>query len=122
MTLSYTYKIIKVDNVLGVMEIEFTSDKYGSIISCAATPYEDEDLLDVITSYSPIHHWLNSDRKKTKVAVNTSGILTYDNKIKNYEDIFDEEVFKEQTEKIMAAERENIKEIVLEILAEIQYK
>jgi len=86
MNITYSYKIVSVDEKTKSMTIRYTSEKYGTVMIGAPLPYENETLESIIERYSPIASWLEKEKKVIVPAINTTGIIE-----KNMEIIFSDD-------------------------------
>jgi hypothetical protein len=55
--ITYTYKIIMVDEAARCMEVVYTSPKHGVMHVGARLPFEGEPLEQVIAMFAPVQEW-----------------------------------------------------------------
>ena len=59
---NYTYQITSVNAEAKCMEVVYSAEGYESFTVGVRLPYDDETLENVISSYAPVPHWINSTR------------------------------------------------------------
>lgn len=75
MSITYTYKIISVDEAARCMEVVYSAEGHQTMHIGARLPFKGEALEDVIQMFAPVAYW--RDQKLTVVvpAIGVSGVL-----------------------------------------------
>lgn len=72
---NFTYKILRTEPDLGVMEVRFDREGYDPIFVSAPLPREGEALDSIMSAYAPIATWSAAGAAFQNVAVDTQGEL-----------------------------------------------
>ena len=72
---TFTYKILRSNVELGVMEVLYERDGYDPVTVAAPLPRETETLDELLTRYAPIALWESATSAFQEVAVATQGEL-----------------------------------------------
>lgn len=70
MSITYTYKIVSVDQAARCMEVVYTSDGNPTMHISARLPFEGEAVESVVAMYAPVRYW---EELKTPVVPATLG-------------------------------------------------
>ena len=118
MEVKYTYKILKVDKQLEVMDVEYTHEEHGVCIVAMHIPHEGEDLENTINQYSPYYLWYISKIPKLDIKENQTGNIKTSFQLPN------EVIPVNMEEQYYRAEeeRERITDLVTNILTSNGYK
>lgn len=76
MKITYTYKILNVNEESKTMEVLYKSEKYGEMTVFTHTPRNNETLESVIKQYSPVYYWADKDCTRKEVKVGQKGEQT----------------------------------------------
>lgn len=76
MKYAYNYEIILVDESAKCMEIVYTAPNRDPVHVSARLPYQGEDLLTLIQSYSPVPRWIEEEAVYIAPVIGTSGSYT----------------------------------------------
>ena len=76
--MEYTYKILKVDKPINLMEVQFSAEGFPDLLCGMPIPGEGQSLDMAIRAYSPVPKWLDSIKVLANVTVGTTGTLTHD--------------------------------------------
>jgi hypothetical protein len=74
--ITYTYKIITVDEAFRCMEVVYTSPTHGVMHVGARLPFEGEPLEQIIAIYAPVQEWRARELAVVVPAVGVSGEIT----------------------------------------------
>lgn len=75
MSISYAYKVIKVDEAARCMEVVYSAEGYKTMHIGARLPYEGETLEAVIAAFAPVALWEETQKQVLVPAVGTSGVI-----------------------------------------------
>jgi len=75
MSITYTYKIIAVDEAARCMEVRYEANDLPPINIGARLPYKGEPLEDIIKMYSPIAFWESLRLVVTPPEVGHEGVI-----------------------------------------------
>lgn len=71
----FTYKILRTEPDLGIMEVRFDRDEYAPVTVAVPLPREGELLEEIMRAYAPIAAWSAAGSEFQNVAVDTQGEL-----------------------------------------------
>ena len=71
--ITYTYEIVRVDPENRVMDIQYTSDQFGTILVGARMPWDGETVEGIVRSFSPVRYWMEQTFSVSSVSAGTSG-------------------------------------------------
>jgi len=74
--ITYTYKIISVDQAARCMEVVYTSEGNPTMHIGARLPYEGETVESVVAMYAPVRYWEELKTPVIPVAPGQSGNIT----------------------------------------------
>jgi hypothetical protein len=75
MNITYTYKIIKVDEAARCMEVVYSANGHQTMHIGARLPYEGESLEAVIKMYAPVPFWVELATPVVVPQVGLTGII-----------------------------------------------
>lgn len=76
MDITYTYKIISVDEAARCMEIIYSADGHQTMHIGARLPFEGEALEDVVKAFAPVTLWTELSMAVVAPEVGVSGTIT----------------------------------------------
>jgi hypothetical protein len=71
----YSYKIIRSDISSNMMEVEYSSAGFDTLLVGMPLPVEGQNHLDIIRAYSPVHHWARSKLAIVDAPVGETGTI-----------------------------------------------
>ena len=71
--MKFNYEITKVDVENKVMEVTYTAENETSISASMPIPRDDENINELLLSYSPVNYWERKAAAVQTVAVGTTG-------------------------------------------------
>jgi hypothetical protein len=74
----YSYKIIRSDIGSNMMEVEYSSAGFDTLLVGMPLPVEGQHHLDIIRAYSPVHHWTRSKLSVVDAPVGETGTIVAD--------------------------------------------
>jgi hypothetical protein len=78
MTITYSYKIIAVDEAARCMEVVYEANGHQTMHIGARLPFEGEQLEDVVRVFAPVRYWEEQAAAVVAPAVGTEGVMTSD--------------------------------------------
>lgn len=71
--IAYTYEIVRVDPENRVMDIQYTSEQFGTMLVGARMPWEGETVEGIVRNFSPVRYWMEQVLSVASVSAGTSG-------------------------------------------------
>lgn len=75
MSITYTYKIIAVDEAARCMEVVYSAEGHQTMHIGARLPFEGESLEAVIKAFAPVNLWLEMAAPVVAPQVGVSGVI-----------------------------------------------
>jgi hypothetical protein len=75
MSITYTYKIIKVDEAARCMEVVYSAEGHQTMHIGTRLPFEGEALEDVVKAFAPVPLWLELGTPVVAPQIGVTGIV-----------------------------------------------
>lgn len=76
MSITYTYKIISVDQAARCMEVVYEAEGHPTMHIGARLPYEGEALDSIVAQYAPVAYWQELQRPVVVPQVGATGVVS----------------------------------------------
>lgn len=76
MSITYTYKIISVDQAARCMEVVYQAEGHPTMHISSRLPYESEALEAVVDQYAPVAYWQELQRPVVVPEVGATGVVS----------------------------------------------